>query len=133
MNILNSVQPQLSQNKMNTVREMGRRIETLLSRKKTDKLRAVTKDFESLFVKQMLDAMRKTVHQSSLLPENSGEKYFKDMLYGKYAKKIADTTRLGLADMLYKELAPGRPMKKNTPSPALNFYVPRTPVSKDKT
>ena len=62
------------------------------------------RDFESLFVKQMLDSMRKTVHKTEKSEDNAGNKYFEDMLYDSYAKKITETANLGIAKMMYQQL-----------------------------
>ena len=64
-------------------------------------------DFESLFIKQMLDTMRKTVHRTSFSDspaDNSSRDFFEDMLYDNYAKKIAETANLGIAKMMYLQL-----------------------------
>ena len=63
------------------------------------------KDFESIFLKQMLDSMRKTVNKSGLIPESMSENVFEDMLYGEYSKKMANTSSIGLSQILYKQLS----------------------------
>lgn len=64
--------------------------------------------FESLFIKQMLDAMRKTVTRTTLGGEDSasssGKDYFENMLYDDYSKKMAQTANLGIAKMMYMQL-----------------------------
>jgi len=69
------------------------------------KLREATKDFESLFIKQMLNSMKKTVNKGGLLDGGMGQEIFEDMLYDEYAKKIADTANLGISDMMFKQLS----------------------------
>ena len=69
------------------------------------KLKEACTDFESLFVKQMLDSMRKTVNRSGLLEKNMGEDVFEDMLYDEYAKKMTETSRLGIGKMMYDQLS----------------------------
>ena len=73
------------------------------SGKKDGKLLQACKDFEALFVKQMLDSMRKTVHKSELTDSGMAEDVFEDMLYDEYAKKMTDTVGFGLANLLYKQ------------------------------
>ncbi len=68
-------------------------------------LREVCEDFEAMFVKMMLDSMRKTLSDDTLIPKNQGEKLFEDELYGEYAKSISQTANLGLADMMYSQLS----------------------------
>ena len=75
----------------------------------TDELREVCEEFESLFVKMMLDSMRATLTDDTLIPKNSGEKLFEDQLYDEYAKSISKTADLGIADMMYDQLAAGLP------------------------
>ncbi len=66
----------------------------------------VSQDFESLFIKQMLDVMRKTIHkEDDLLNGGLGQDVYEDMLYGEYAKKMAATARFGLAEMIYRQLS----------------------------
>ena len=76
---------------------------------KVDKESALYKaceDFQSLFIKQMLDTMRKTVDKSgSLIQQNEGEKVFEDMLYDEYSKKMSKNAGFDLADNLYRQMA----------------------------
>jgi len=63
-------------------------------------------DFESLFIKQMLDAMRKTVNkQDDMLNGGMSQDIFEGMLYDEYAKKMAQTAQFGLADMIYRQVS----------------------------
>lgn len=68
-------------------------------------LRQACKDFESIFIKQMLDSMRKTVHKSGLNDGGYAEELYQDMLYDEYANKMAETAQLGIAKMMYSQLA----------------------------
>lgn len=76
-----------------------------LTREEDQKLRDACKDFEAILVKQMLDSMRKTVNESSLVKKNQGEKIFEDMLYQEYAEMMTETDSLGVSDMMYQQLA----------------------------
>jgi flagellar protein FlgJ len=63
-------------------------------------------DFESLFIKQMLDVMRKTVHrEDDLLGGGMTQDVFEGMLYDEYAKKMAETAGFGLADTIYRQVS----------------------------
>ena len=53
---------------------------------KTSELYKACVDFESLFIKQMLDVMRKSVKKEGLLDGGMSEEIFTDMLYDEYAK-----------------------------------------------
>ncbi len=70
-----------------------------------DRLKQACSDFQSIFVKQMLDSMRKTVNKTGLLDGGRAEEIFEDMLYDEYAQKISKTADLGLDDMLYQQLS----------------------------
>ena len=62
-------------------------------------------DFESLFIKQMLNVMRKTVDKSGLLDGGMSQDIFEDMLYDEYAKKMAQTAHFGLAQTIYRQVS----------------------------
>jgi flagellar protein FlgJ len=70
------------------------------------KLREACRDFESIFVKQLLDGMRKTIQKSDLLNGGLTEEIYEDMLYTEYAKDISRNSSLGLAELLYNQLKP---------------------------
>ncbi len=65
----------------------------------------VCQDFESIFIKQMLNVMRKTVHKTGLMDGGMAEEIFEDMLYDDYALKMAKSSQFGISNMLYKELS----------------------------
>ena len=65
------------------------------------KLREASQDFEAIFIKQMLDAMRKTLPKGGLLHGGMAENIFEDMLYEERSKLMAKTGSIGIADMLY--------------------------------
>ena len=88
--------------------QRGRAQRTVGHRKAVDRksrLYTVCQDFESIFIKQMLNVMRKTVHKSGLMDGGMAEEIFEDMLYEKYALKMARSGQFGISDMLYKELS----------------------------
>lgn len=74
------------------------------------RLREVCDQFEAIFVKQMLTSMRRTVNKTGLVDGGMAEEIFEDMLYDEYASSIAKTTRLGISEMLYKELSQEKPV-----------------------
>jgi flagellar protein FlgJ len=64
-------------------------------------------EFESLFVKMMLDTMRKNLHKEDRLVETGmGEDIFEDMLYTEYSRKIAKVGDFGIARAIEKQLGP---------------------------
>ncbi|MEO5348026.1 MAG: rod-binding protein [Magnetococcus sp. YQC-3] len=82
-----------------------------LSPQDKKRLQATAADFEAMFIKQMLSSMRKTVPKSregepTLIKENEGEKIFRDLLDGEYAKVMSQRKNgLGLKEALLKYLA----------------------------
>ena len=77
--------------------------------KNLTELKNACRDFEAIFIKMMLDAMRKTLSDDTLIPKNSGEKLFEDQLYQEYANSMSKTANLGIADMMYKQLESALP------------------------
>ena len=73
---------------------------------RNSELYKASQDFEALFIKQMLDVMRKTIHkEDDLLGGGIGQDVYEDMLYDQYAKKMAATAQFGLADMIYRQMS----------------------------
>lgn len=73
---------------------------------KTSDLYKASQDFEALFIKQMLDVMRKTVNkEGDLLGGGMSQEIFEGMLYDEYAKKMAETAQFGLAEMIYRQIS----------------------------
>jgi flagellar protein FlgJ len=63
-------------------------------------------DFESLFIKQMLDVMRKTVNkEDGLLNGGMSQDIWEGMLYDEYAKKMAENAQFGIADTIYRQVS----------------------------
>ncbi len=63
-------------------------------------------DFESLFIRQMLEVMRKTIHkEDDMLGGGMTQDVFEGMLYDQYAKKMAETAGFGLADTIYRQVS----------------------------
>jgi flagellar protein FlgJ len=71
-------------------------------------LYAQCEEFESIFVKMMLNEMRKSVDKAGLVDGGYAEDIFEDMLYDEYAKSMTKTARFGLSDQIYLQLAGNR-------------------------
>ena len=71
---------------------------------KTSPLYKVCLDFEAIFIKQMLNVMRKSVQKEGLLDGGLSEDIFEDMLYDEYAQKMAQTAQFGLAETMYLQI-----------------------------
>ncbi|MBP7495835.1 MAG: rod-binding protein [Spirochaetales bacterium] len=76
------------------------------SRPKTDagRLKDACQEFEAIFIKQMLDSMRKTIPRTELIERNFGEEIFEDMLYTEYSKVLSKRGSLGIGDLLFRQL-----------------------------
>ena len=73
---------------------------------KSSKLYKVSQEFEAIFIKQMLNVMRKSVSKTGLMDGGMAEEIFEDMLYDEYAQKMAESGSFGIADMIYRQLNP---------------------------
>jgi flagellar protein FlgJ len=85
-------------------RQVGPRQKNVAS--KDPKLYQVCEEFESLFIKQMLNSMKKTVHKGEMMHGGYAEEIFEDLLYDEYALLMAKTSGFGIADMTYRQLSP---------------------------
>ena len=61
-------------------------------------------EFESLFVKNMLNEMKKSIHKTKLIDGGHAEEIFEDMLYDEYAKMMSGNGKIGLAEQVYEHL-----------------------------
>lgn len=84
---------------------IGRLQHVTQTTKDADRLKETCQDFEAIFIKQMLDSMRKTVPRTELLERTMGQEIFEDMLYTEYAKIMSRRGSLGIADLLFKQLS----------------------------
>jgi Rod binding domain-containing protein len=71
---------------------------------KASRLYKVSQEFEAIFIKQLLNVMRKSISKTGLMDGGMAEEIFEDMLYDEYAKKMAESGSFGIADMIYKQL-----------------------------
>ena len=69
------------------------------------KLKQACEDFSAIFIKQMLNSMKKTVHKTGMMDGGMAEEIFEDMLYDEYAKTMAKTADFGLSGMMYRQLS----------------------------
>jgi flagellar protein FlgJ len=63
------------------------------------------KEFESLFVNYLMKEMRNTIPENELFGGGSAEKMYTTMLDGEVAKHVSIQRGIGLADMLYRQMA----------------------------
>ena len=93
--------------KSKTAQKLQNSLAGLDKNKATDEeMMAACKDFEAYLVEQMIDSMRSTVEDEEE-EKNPYLEQFGDMRYQEYAKFIAESGQLGIAQQLYES------MKKN--------------------
>ncbi len=80
-------------------------IRNLATRDHDAALEAVAQQFEGLFIQMMMKSMRQTVGEGSLF-DSQAVKTFREMQDGEWAKRIAASGGLGLADQIVRSLAP---------------------------
>ena len=69
-----------------------------------ERLRAVASEFETLFAKQLLDTMRATLNtENDMFHGGMAQDIFEDMLYEEYARMMAKTGSLGIAEIIYNQ------------------------------
>lgn len=69
-------------------------------------LKEACKGFETMFLQMMYREMRKTVPDSPMFGKSNAMSIFEDMRDTELMKKTADSGGIGLADLIYKQLAP---------------------------
>ncbi len=106
---LGQFQQQSSQNRLSTLQRnttgTAARSQGGAGTSEDARLKKACSDFQAIFIKQMLDTMRKTVQKGGLLEGGQAEEIFEDMLYDEYAQKMSETANLGLDDMIYRQLS----------------------------
>lgn len=93
------------QNSLGKIQSTRDSMKTAGAEVKKEKLLEKCHEFESIFIKQMLDSMRKTVPEKKLLDGGMAEDVFQDMLYDKYAMNMSKSANLGIAKMLYNQMS----------------------------
>lgn len=68
------------------------------------KLRDVSDMYEKHFLREMMKAMRSTVHEGGFIQSNQAEKIFKEQLDDQYVEKWGERGGIGLSNMIYDQL-----------------------------
>ena len=76
-----------------------------IPRMRTDKLRRVCEDFEGILLAQMLRAMRNTLPSGGIFPASVSTHVWESHFDGALGKALGAAGRLGIADLLYREIA----------------------------
>jgi Rod binding domain-containing protein len=99
-----------------------------LSAKKTEnqkqsdylqQLAKVSRDFESIFLTYMLKQMRKSLPEDSLLGNSNAKDIYTEMYDESLANELAKAGGIGLAAMMYKQLAAAENAKKPVQVPEI--------------
>ena len=69
-------------------------------------LKEACKGFEAMFLQMMYREMRKTVPESPMFGKSNAMDIFEDMRDTELMKKTAESGGIGLADLMYRQLAP---------------------------
>lgn len=70
-----------------------------------EQLKKVSKDFESIFLGYMLKQMRKTVPEDPIFGNSNAKDIFESMYDDATSKELSKAGGIGLASILYKQLA----------------------------
>lgn len=70
------------------------------------RLKKACQDLEGVFLRHLLQQMRKTVPQDGLLESSFAQKSYQDMMDGALVDGITRQGSFGLAEMLYRQLCP---------------------------
>lgn len=80
-------------------------LETLRAKESLDtKFKEVSKLYEKQFLREMVKAMRSTVHEGGFVQSNHAEKIFRDQLDNEYVETWGDQGGLGLSELIYQQL-----------------------------
>ncbi len=74
----------------------------------TLRLRQTCREFESVFVAYLLKEMRATVDKSGLVDGGQSEQLYQSLMDTEIAREVSNAGGLGLAKMLYEQLAARR-------------------------
>jgi flagellar protein FlgJ len=83
----------------------NRALENPKARNDQDKLERACDDFEALFVKYMMQQMRKTIPKDGLFGQSQAENIYTGMLDDEVAKSVSHGRGLGLAKAMYEQMA----------------------------
>ncbi|HTS87719.1 MAG TPA: rod-binding protein [Gemmatimonadales bacterium] len=71
------------------------------------RLHKAAQDLEGVFVNEMFKAMRATVPQDGLLPQNPGQDMFTSLMDERLAERYAEHAGRGIGEALYRQLSRG--------------------------
>ena len=96
----NSILPQMEQNRLSQLSDLA----SPGTSKTNKQLKSLSKQFESIFVHQLLKSMRSTVQKTGLFDSHATNMY-ESMQDEEIAKLMTEQKGIGLADVIYRDLA----------------------------
>ncbi len=72
--------------------------------KDLESLRESTREFEALYVMEMYKAMRKTIPENGLFPQNTSSKMFQEMMDMELARDTAKGDGMGIGLAMYNQM-----------------------------
>ena len=71
-----------------------------------EELKEACQEFEAYFVQRLFTEMRKTIPDGGLTESSSEGEIYEEMLDEEYSKTISQSSGIGIASTLYKQLSP---------------------------
>ena len=96
----NSILPQMEQSRLSQLSDLA----SPGTSKTDEQLKSLSKQFESIFVHQLLKSMRSTVQKTGLFDSHATNMY-ESMQDEEIAKLMTEQKGIGLADVIYRDLA----------------------------
>ena len=96
----NSILPQMEQSRLSQLSDLA----SPGTSKTNKQLKSLSKQFESIFVHQLLKSMRSTVQKTGLFDSHATNMY-ESMQDEEIAKLMTEQKGIGLADVIYRDLA----------------------------
>ena len=96
----NSILPQMEQSRLSQLSDLA----SPGTSKTDEQLKSLSKQFESIFVHQLLKSMRSTVQKTGLFDSHATDMY-ESMQDEEIAKLMTEQKGIGLADVIYRDLA----------------------------
>ena len=96
----NSILPQMEQSRLSQLSDLA----SPGTSKTNEQLKSLSKQFESIFVHQLLKSMRSTVQKTGLFDSHATNMY-ESMQDEEIAKLMTEQKGIGLADVIYRDLA----------------------------
>lgn len=93
-----------------------------------EKLREVADLYEKQFLREMMKAMRSTVHESGFMQANQAEKIFREQLDNEYVEKWGAKGGIGLSKLIYDQLVEKYGVQMGLKPPA---QKPQGPIAVD--